>query len=161
MRAGVGVGHLEPQFAKPPLRGLDLDPANAFREPALALDLRGRSGPIMVMVDYVIDLADTPRFLRLMARRRAIRRRDGARNWALLRDLENPDHWSESYHIATWDDYVRHNLRRTKSDAEVTVQLRALHRGEGDPVVHRMIERHSVSPADDLPLLGKIHVPGA
>ncbi|GLS81393.1 hypothetical protein GCM10007893_22010 [Paracoccus marinus] len=64
-------------------------------------------------------------------------------------------------HIATWDDYVRHNLRRTKSDAEVTVQLRALHRGEGDPVVHRMIERHSVSPADDLPLLGKIHVPGA
>ncbi|KGJ01572.1 MFS transporter [Paracoccus sphaerophysae] len=156
--AGAVIGHwfTQPEFGK-----LDLDPANAFREPALALDLRGRSGPIMVMVDYVIDLADTPRFLRLMARRRAIRRRDGARNWALLRDLENPDHWSESYHIATWDDYVRHNLRRTKSDAEVTVQLRALHRGEGDPVVHRMIERHSVSPADDLPLLGKIHVPGA
>ncbi|WP_273501624.1 MFS transporter [Paracoccus sphaerophysae] len=156
--AGAVIGHwfTQPEFGK-----LDLDPANAFREPALALDLRGRSGPIMVMVDYVIDLADTPRFLRLMARRRAIRRRDGARNWALLRDLENPDHWSESYHIATWDDYVRHNLRRTKSDAEVTVQLRALHRGEGDPVVHRMIERHSVSPADDLPLLGKIQVPGA
>mgnify|MGYP000403821440 CR=1 FL=1 len=69
--------------------------------------------------------------------------------------------WGMYDHIATWDDYVRHNLRRTKSDAEVTVQLRALHRGEGDPVVHRMIERHSVSPADDLPLLGKIQVPGA
>ena len=52
------------------------------------------------MVDYVIDIGDTPEFLRLMARRRAIRRRDGARNWALLRDLENPRHWSESYHIA-------------------------------------------------------------
>lgn len=152
----IGRWFSQPEFAK-----LDLDPVNAFREPPLALDLRGRSGPIMIMVDYEIDLTDSARFLRLMARRRAIRRRDGARNWALLRDLENPRLWSESYHIATWDDYIRHNLRRTKSDAEVTIALRALHRGDGDPRVHRMIERHSVSPADDLPLLGKIQVPGA
>ena len=94
----------------------------------------------------------------LMGLRRNIRRRDGARNWALLRDLEHPDLWSESYHIATWDEYVRHNLRRTKSDAEITVALRALHRGEGDPLVHRMIERHSVGPEDDLPLIGKMDV---
>lgn len=137
----------------------DLDPINRFREPALRLDLRGRSGPIMVMVDYRIDQKDTPEFLRLMQLRRAVRRRDGARGWALLRDLEHPDLWSESYHIATWDDYVRHNLRRTKSDAEVAVALRELHRGEGDPVVHRMIERHSVGPQDDLPLIGKLEVP--
>ncbi|WP_303462820.1 MFS transporter [Paracoccus sp. 1_MG-2023] len=137
----------------------DLDPVNRFREPALRLDLRGRSGPIMVMVDYRIDQEDVPDFLRLMRQRRNIRRRDGARNWALLRDLEHPDRWSESYHIATWDDYVRHNLRRTKSDAEVTTALRALHRGDGDPHVHRMIERHSVTPQDDVPLVGKIEVP--
>ena len=31
--------------------------------------------------------------------------------------------------------------------------------GEGDPVVHRMIERHSVSQRDDVPLMGKIEVP--
>lgn len=152
----VGRWFSQPEFAK-----LDLDPVNAFREPPLALDLRGQSGPIMVMVDYEIDLADSTAFLRLMAKRRAIRRRDGARNWSLLRDLENPRLWSETYHIATWDDYVRHNLRRTKSDAVVTVALRKMHRGDGDPHVHRMIERHSVSPADDLPLLGKIEAPGA
>ena len=139
----------------PDLEALNLDPANRFREPALALDLRGRSGPIFVMVDYRIDQADTPEFLRLMAERRAIRRRDGARNWALLRDMERPERWSESYHIATWDEYVRHNLRRTTSDAAVTEALRALHRGEGDPTVHRMIERHSVSPQDDVPLVGR------
>ena len=101
------------------------------------------------------------RILRLMAERRNIRRRDGARNWALLRDLEKPDHWSESYHIATWDEYIRHNLRRTKADAASAVSLRALHRGEGDPLVHRMIERHEVTPADDMPLAGKVQVPGA
>ncbi|WP_231559007.1 MFS transporter [Paracoccus sp. PAMC 22219] len=138
---------------------VDLDPVNRFREPALMLDLRGRSGPIMVMVDYRIDQPDVPEFLRLMQRRRNIRRRDGARNWSLLRDLEHPDQWSESYHIATWDEYVRHNLRRTKSDAEVAVALRALHKGDADPLVHRMIERHNVGPQDDVPLMGKIEIP--
>ena len=138
---------------------LDLDPVNRFREPALRLDLRGRSGPIMVMVDYEIDQKDVPEFLRLMALRRNIRRRDGARNWALLRDLENPERWTESYHIATWDEYVRHNLRRTKADYETYQELHALHRGAHPPVVHRMIERHTVGPSDDLPLLGKLELP--
>lgn len=138
---------------------LDLDPANRFREPELRLDLRGRSGPIMVMIDYHIDQQDVPEFLGLMARRRNIRRRDGARNWALLRDLENPAIWSESYHIATWDEYVRHNMRRTKADSTVTEELATLHRGPGAPHVHRLIERHTVSPDDDMPLIGKIEVP--
>ncbi|ODT61056.1 MULTISPECIES: MFS transporter [Paracoccus] len=150
----IGLWLRAPEFGT-----VDLDPVNRFREPALMLDLRGRSGPIMVMVDYRIDQADVPEFLRLMQRRRNIRRRDGARNWALLRDLEHPDQWSESYHIATWDEYVRHNLRRTKSDAEVAVALRALHQGDSDPLVHRMIERHSVGPQDDVPLVGKIEIP--
>ncbi len=153
---GAIIGHW---FSAPEFGKLDLDPVNRFQEPALRLDLRGRSGPIMIMVDYVIAKEDVPEFLKLMRLRRAIRRRDGARGWAMLRDLENPEIWSESYHIATWDEYVRHNMRRTKSDAEVTTALRALHRGEGDPHVHRMIERHNITPADDVPLVGKIEVP--
>lgn len=138
---------------------LDLDPVNRFREPELALDLRGRSGPIMVMIDYEIDQLDVPEFLRLMALRRNIRRRDGARGWALLRDLEHPERWTESYHIATWDEYVRHNLRRTKADFQTYEDLHRLHRGAEPPQVHRMIERHSISLDDDVPLIGKIEVP--
>lgn len=158
--AVLALGAIAGHWLRVPEFGtLNLEPAGGFREPSLALDLRGRSGPIMVMVDYRIAQADVPEFLRLMARRRVIRRRDGARNWALLRDLEEPENWSESYHIATWDAYVRHNLRRTKSDAEVTLALRALHRGGHDPRVHRMIERHTVRPSDDMPLVGRVEVP--
>lgn len=153
---GAVLGHW---LRIPEFGTLDLDPANSFREPQLALDLRGRSGPIMVMVDYEIDQKDVPEFLRLMALRRKVRRRDGARGWALLRDLENPRHWTESYHIATWDEYVRHNLRRTKADLESYQDLRKLHRGAGPPAVHRMIERHTVSPQDDVPLMGKLELP--
>ncbi|SIR02978.1 Predicted arabinose efflux permease, MFS family [Paracoccus thiocyanatus] len=153
---GAVLGHWLriPEFAT-----LDLDPLNRFREPELALDLRGRSGPIMIMVDYEIDQKDVPDFLRLMALRRNVRRRDGARNWALLRDLEHPRHWTESYHIATWDEYVRHNLRRTKADFQNFEDLNRLHRGLAPPTVHRMIERHTVSLDDDVPLIGKIEVP--
>lgn len=130
----------------------DLNPLDTFSEPILRLDLRPRSGPIMVMVDYLIAQDDIPQFLALMADRRRIRRRDGARQWVLLRDLEKPDAWVESYHVPTWIDYVRHNMRRTKADADNIESLRQLHRGPARPFVHRMIERQTVPIDDDTPL---------
>ncbi|WP_420342305.1 MFS transporter [Paenirhodobacter sp.] len=131
---------------------LDLDPLDRFRAPEPQLEIKPRSGPIMVMVDYLIEPADTDAFLGLMQERRRIRIRDGARQWALLRDLENPRQWTESYHVPTWLDYLRHNQRRTKADAENLDNLRALHRGDaGLPRVHRMIERQTVPPHDDIP----------
>jgi len=126
----------------------DLNPLNTFNEPLLKLDLQPRSGPILIMVDYRIAHADIPTFLRLMSERRRVRIRDGAQQWALLRDLEDPELWVESYHVPTWVDYVRHNLRRTRADADSFAQLRALHQGDTPPHVHRMIERQTV-PADD------------
>ncbi|MBW3098771.1 MFS transporter [Pseudohoeflea sp. DP4N28-3] len=153
---GAAVGLL---VRLPQSGGDELDPLGRFREPELRLDLRQRSGPIMVMVDYEIDQADVPEFLRLMADRRRIRIRDGARQWALLRDLENPDIWTETYHVATWIEYVRHNERRTKADAEVSDRLAALHRGPTPLRVHRMIERQTVPLRDDMPLKDYTELP--
>src|SRR3546814_18615647 len=87
-----------------------------------------------------------------MAQRRRIRLRDGARQWSLLRDLENPRIWTEGYHVPTWVEYVRHHQRRTQADADVFEQLQALHRGESPPRVRRMIERQTVPIRDDIPL---------
>ena len=119
----------------PQFNARDLNPLDTFNEPVLKLDLRPRSGPIMVMIDYVIAQEDIPRFLALMADRRHIRMRDGARQWALLRDLEHPETWTESYHVPTWIDYLRHNQRRTKADAENIELIRALHQGEKPPLM--------------------------
>lgn len=135
----------------PEFGSLNLDPLNRFREPDLRLDLTIRSGPVMIMVDYEIDLKDTQEFLSIMSQRRRIRIRDGARQWALLRDMENPESWSESYHVPTWVEYIRHNERRTQADAEVADRLRALHQGPDLPKVHRMIERQTVPLRDDMP----------
>lgn len=134
----------------PEFTGLDLDPSNRFKEPPTNFDLKYRSGPVLVMVDYEIAQSDVPEFLTVMSQRRRVRIRDGAQRWALLRDLHNPEHWSESYHVPTWGEYVRHNERRTNADTALGERLRALHRGEGAPLVHRMIERQTVPQRDDL-----------
>lgn len=146
---GALVGSLLPL---PDSADLDLDPLNAFQEPPLRLDLKQRSGPIMIMVDYEIAQQDVEEFLAAMSTRRRIRIRDGAQQWALLRDLENPDVWTETYHVPTWVDYVRHHERRTQADAVSYERLIKLHRGKNPPKVHRMIERQTIPLHDDTPL---------
>ena len=146
--AGAMIGFFLPL---PDFGQLNLNPLNRFTEPPLRLDLTQRSGPIMIMVDYEIAQEDVQAFLGLMTLRRRIRIRDGAQQWALLRDLENPDLWTETYHVPTWVEYIRHNQRRTQSDAEVTEKLLALHKGPTPLRVHRMIERQTVTPLDDMP----------
>jgi len=134
----------------PEFGGLNLDPLNRFKEPTTRFDLNYRSGPVLVMVDYEIAQSDVPAFLAAMSQRRRVRIRDGAQQWALLRDLHEPEHWSESYHVPTWGEYVRHNERRTNADAELSDRLRKLHCGQGSPVVRRMIERQAVPLRDDM-----------
>ncbi|AKR55490.1 ABC transporter permease [Devosia sp. H5989] len=138
MLVGIALGF---RFPLPPRVVMDLAPLNRFQVPHLEIDLEPRSGPIVVEITYIIRTEDIPVFLNTMTERRRIRRRDGARHWALLRDLAQPDRWVETYQSPTWTDYVRHNLRLTKADAEVSERLRALHAGEEPPAVRRYVER--------------------
>ncbi|WP_128255230.1 MFS transporter [Falsirhodobacter deserti] len=150
---GALMGRVWPM---PDFSETNLDPANRFSEPALRLDLQPQSGPIMVMVDWDIPPENTQAFLDAMADRRRVRIRDGARQWSLLRDLENPDIWVETYHVPTWVEYIRHNIRRTQADVESFDRLLELHRGPGRPHVHRMIERQTVPLTDDIIIPPKV-----
>lgn len=131
----------------------NLDPAGAWREPEVAVPVEPRSGPIVISIEYRVDPRDAAAFVEVMGERRRIRLRDGARGWTLMRDLGDPALWIERYHVATWADYVRHNLRRTLADTDNGDRLRMLHRGDWPPPVHRMIERpagahHATDAAD-------------
>jgi MFS family permease len=140
---GGGIGLLSPL---PPLATLDLDPLNRWREPQVALDIEPRSGPIIVTVEYLIRDEDVIEFLDAMSERRRIRKRDGARQWTLLRDLVNPELWIERYESPTWVEYVRHNQRVTQADAEIGDRVRSLHKGPNPPLARRLIERQVSSP---------------
>lgn len=138
MTCGALVGL---RFPMPALKSLNLDPLNRWQQPNLALDLRPSSGPIFIVIEWVIKEENLQPFMQAMDRRRRIRLRDGAGQWELMRDLENPDLWRETYHAPTWVEYVRHNQRATHEDAIVGETLRSLHGGDGPPKVQRMIVR--------------------
>lgn len=135
---GAAVGWLLPLDASGPR---NLDPLRPHREPETAVPVDARTGPVVVSIEWIIDEADIVPFLHAMAERRRIRRRDGAHQWTLLRDLHDPRLWVERYKTATWLDYLRHKGRITQDDAEVPERLQALHRGAEPPKVRRLIER--------------------
>lgn len=123
----------------------NLDPHGRWTEPQTTLPIETRSGPIVVTIEHRIPQVNVRTFLAAMNERRRIRRRDGAHNWTLLRDLGDPELWVERYQVPTWTDYVRHNKRGTHADDANSELLRTL-RAEGyEPVVRRMIERQTGS----------------
>lgn len=152
--AGAALGL---RFPLPELKTMNLDPLNRWKEPSVAVDIRPHSGPVVITIEYVIREEDLVEFLSIMAERKRIRRRDGARHWTLLRDLENVNIWVERYHTPTWLEYIRHNQRITHADAVVGERLRALHQGPELPKVRRMLERptgwiatHHIPPAREM-----------
>ena len=122
---------------------LDLDPLRQWQEPETTVPVDPRTGPVVITIEYIIREDDQLRFVAAMSERRRIRRRDGALNWRLLRDLSDPELWIERYETPTWLDYLRLNNRMTRNDAVVPESLRALHRGPDAPRVRRMIERQA------------------
>jgi hypothetical protein len=138
---GLAWGYLYPIEPYPVA---DLDPLNHFKAPTIRLDLSRQSGPISITVEYDIAEDDVAAFLDTMEAWRRIRLRDGARRWSLLRDIEAPERWIESYHVANWTDYIRHVDRRTVADNHVLERLIVLHRGAEPMRVHRMIEGQTI-----------------
>ena len=114
-----------------------------FAEPATVTPVRGRTGPVVITIEYRIASEDAYAFLDAMAERRTVRRRNGARRWSLLRDLADPEVWIERYHSPTWTEYLRHNRRFTHDDAVIGERIKALHRSPGEPPVRRLIERQT------------------
>ena len=142
---GVIVGF---RWAVPARIERDLEPLDRWQEPPVGLDILPRSGPVSVAVEYLIDDPDVSEFKALMFERRRIRRRDGARQWTLLRNLEQVNQWIERFELPTWADYVRFHARTTQEDGRVGEQIRALHKGEGTPRVRRMLVREPVESKD-------------
>jgi MFS family permease len=138
MLPGIAIGF---RWPVPPRVDRDLEPLGRWQEPPVGMDILPRSGPISVAVEYLIDAEDVAEFSELMFERRRIRRRDGARQWTLLHNLEHRNQWIERFELPTWAAYVRFHTRTTQEDARVGERIRALHRGSDLPRVRRMLVR--------------------
>jgi MFS family permease len=113
----------------------------ATTSPEVALDLDGRSGPVVLEISYRIGEGDIGEFYQLVQQIKRSRARNGAYGVSLARDIADPRLWTERCHYPTWHDYVRARDRPTQAERELQFRLNTLDQGP-DPVrVRRLLER--------------------
>jgi MFS family permease len=137
----------------PPVGGRN-EAADSLADPEVKLSsLTGRSGPLVVEIEYRVDQDNARAFHGVMQEVQLSRQRNGAYGWTIARDIADPEIWIERYHCPTWLDYLRQRSRSTQSDRSLHQRAMAFHMGP-DPVhVRRMLERPlgSVRSRDESP----------
>jgi len=125
-------------------------------EPETNMDLNGRSGPIVVTIEYRIARHRARQFYMAMMPMESIRHRTGGYGWSLARDVADPELWTERYHTPTWHDYLRQRDRLTVADLDIW--QRAIDLTEEPISVRRKLERPwgSVRWREDVPDRGII-----
>jgi MFS family permease len=118
-------------FFKLPDPTADLTPWAHWRTPNM-LDQNSAiadSGPILVTVEYDVEPQREEDFLRAMHGYERIRRRDGAYQWGIFRDVESPSRFLEEFLVDSWAEHLRQHERLTRADSEVTERVQSLIRG--------------------------------
>ena len=124
----------------PPV-GARNEPAEILADPEVRLSLTGRSGPLVVEIEYRVDQESARAFHNVMQEVQLSRQRNGAYGWSIARDIADPELWTERYHCPTWLDYLRQRNRSTQSERALHQRAMDFHLGP-DPVrVRRMLER--------------------
>jgi MFS family permease len=124
----------------PPI-GARNEVAELLADPEVQLQLTGRSGPLVVEIEYRVAQGSARAFHNVMQQVQLSRQRNGAYGWSIARDIADPELWTERYHCPTWLDYLRQRNRSTQSERALHQQAIDFHLGP-DPVrVRRMLER--------------------
>jgi predicted MFS family arabinose efflux permease len=115
--------------------------AEVLADPEVRLMLTGRSGPLVVEIEYRVDQESARAFHNVMQEVQLSRQRNGAYGWSIARDIADPELWTERYHCPTWLDYLRQRNRSTQSERALHQRAIDFHMGP-DPIrVRRMLER--------------------
>lgn len=141
---GLLAGRRRPLDA---IAGLDVTPVTSD-EPVVTLMPGHTDGPVLVTASYRVPPDQMGAFVTAMRAVEAHRRRTGAYQWGLFRDLADPDRFVETFVVGSWGEHLRQHQRATTSsdarlgvvrayrDAEVRVNhlLSAYSAGALDPV---------------------------
>jgi MFS family permease len=115
--------------------------AELLADPEVQLALTGRSGPLVVEIEYRVAQDNARAFHNVMQDVQLSRQRNGAYGWSIARDIADPELWTERYHCPTWFDFLRQRNRATQSERALQQRAADFHIGP-DPVrVRRMLER--------------------
>ncbi|AGS24553.1 MFS transporter [Rhizobium etli] len=130
----------------------ELEPLGSFSAPAVALDLKPRSGPILVTTEYAIPEENAESFLDLMRERRRVQSRVGARQWTLTRDVQDSSHWVETFRTPTWIDFHRLHHRLTAADKILDDEFMKLSQYTRPPRTTILLERSTSAARKSAPV---------
>jgi MFS family permease len=112
-------------------------PVSPQPEPAITID--GEDGPVIVTVEYQIDIARAVEFAEVMQLTRRARLRQGALSWGLFRDAAVPGRYVEYFVDETWWEHQRRLERFTAGDAGLRERRLSFHVGDQPPIVRRLV----------------------
>ncbi|NOJ39408.1 MFS transporter [Bradyrhizobium australiense] len=125
----------------PPVGARNEDATELLADPEVRLSLTGRSGPLVVEIEYRVAQDNARAFHNVMQEVQLSRQRNGAYGWSIARDIGDPELWTERYHCPTWLDYLRQRSRATQSERALHQRAIDFHLGPEPIRVRRMLER--------------------
>jgi predicted MFS family arabinose efflux permease len=143
--AGGGLLIVAALAALFPLRvteGIDVTPAHHTEPHVGDVALDPDDGPVVVTVEYKVEPEHVPEFVAAMRELRRVRRRDGALQWTLSQDVEQPLRQVESFLVASWAEHERQLERTTQSDEALFARVQNAHAGRGEPLVRHLLGQH-------------------
>lgn len=113
---------------------LDLTPVPGI-DPEVAMTPGYADGPVIVTVNYDVPPGSMATFAAAMRTVEAHRRRTGAYQWGLFRDLASPDRFVEMFHVESWAAHLRQHQRMTAHVDATWTEVRPFVSSEA-PVAH-------------------------
>jgi MFS family permease len=120
---------------------IDLTPSYHWSAPTVYGDTEdhfGR-GPVMISITYRIAPEDESGFLSALRELACERYRDGAFQWNVFQQSEDPELWIEAFQVSSWAEHLRQHDRVTEHDRRLQEQVQQFHRGEDPPRVEHWL----------------------
>jgi MFS family permease len=137
---GLVVGLVSlPLYKLQAVSGEELDKSKSWADPIVSGEISHDDGPVVITIEYVIDVGDADVFREAMQPVANTRYRDGAMTWVLSRDTEEPTKWLEIFIVESWGEHLRQHERVTVADKRVQDTAKAYHKGSSKPVVRHFI----------------------
>jgi MFS family permease len=118
--------------------GMDSAASMHWPAPVLTADVRPDSGPVQVIIEYLIRPADRDAFLDAVRELGVERLRNDAYGWDIYEDVADDGSFVETFHTASWLEYLRQRERTPKMLWKLVAAVNAF-QIQGKPRVRHLV----------------------
>src|SRR5437879_606790 len=127
-----------------PLTDVDMTPSMHWSSPRVMIDIdEHEESSVLVEIEFQVDPTHSHEFESAMNKVRSLRLRDGAINWELFHDIENPSRYVEMFTSESWTEHLRQHERITKADLAIEQHAISFHIGKDPPRISHLISENT------------------